>query len=88
VNVLAHTNTEAPLANVAVLGTWGGLTGTCTTATNGRCTIQLTKIPGSQASITFTVLGVSATGRIYAGGANHDLDETDSDGTTITVSRP
>jgi subtilisin family serine protease len=87
VTVTVHTNTETPLANAAVLGTWGGLTGTCTTGSNGRCTIQLTKIPGGQTSITFTVFGVSATGRIYAAGANHD-PEDDSAGTSITVSRP
>ncbi len=79
VTIAAHTNAEAPVAGAAVLGTWGGLTGTCITASNGRCTIQLTKIPGAQASIGFAVFGVSATGRIYAGGANHDPDG-DSDG--------
>ena len=87
VTIAAHTNAEAPVAGAAVLGTWGGLTGTCITASNGRCTIQLTKIPGAQTSIGFTVFGVSATGRIYAGGANHDPDP-DSDGTMITVNRP
>jgi subtilisin family serine protease len=88
VSVTAHTNTETALANAAVLGTWGGLTGTCTTGSNGRCTIQLTKIPGGQTSITFSVFGVSATGRIYAAGANHDPDGDSTDGNSITVNRP
>jgi subtilisin family serine protease len=87
VTVTAHSNTESTVANAAVLGSWGGLTGTCTTNSGGRCTIQLTKIPSGQSSITFTVIGVSATGRIYAGSANHDVDGS-STGTSITVNHP
>jgi hypothetical protein len=49
---------------------------------------QLTKIPGGQTSITFSVFGVSATGRIYAAGANHDPDGDSTDGNSITVNRP
>jgi hypothetical protein len=37
--------------------------------------------------VTFTIAGITATGRVYDGAANHDADG-DSTGTVIVVSRP
>jgi hypothetical protein len=71
-----------------VLGTWsGGASGaaSCTTTSNGTCSVTRTKVAG--ASATFSVTSVSLSGSSYAAAANHDPDGS-SNGTTITVQSP
>ena len=78
------------VARATVNGTWSaGATGTasCRTSSVGICTLSKASIPSSATSVTFTVTGITATGGVYDGSANHDADG-DSTGTVIVVNRP
>jgi len=59
----------------------------CTTGSRGNCTVTLSAIPRTTLSVTFSVTNVARSGWVYLPSANHD-PEADSDGTSITVSRP
>jgi hypothetical protein len=82
---------HAAVAGVVVSGSWSaGASGgsSCTTGAAGTCTVQKAKLSTTvAASVTFTVTGVTATGRTYAAASNHDPDG-DSTGTSILVLRP
>jgi hypothetical protein len=60
-------------------------TGTCTTGSNGSCTVTKSRLKSG--SVTFKVTGVTHATRTYDASANHDPG-ADSDGTTLVVSRP
>jgi hypothetical protein len=66
-----------------VSGTWGS----CTTAAAGQCSLSSGTLRKNVSSATFSVEGVSHTDYVYDAAANGDPDG-DSDGTTITVSKP
>jgi subtilisin family serine protease len=90
VTIGIHDGAHAAVAGAVVSGTWSaGATGTssCTTTTAGTCTVQKNKLARSSVtSVTFTVTSVTAAGRTYAAGSNHDPDG--GSGTTIVVPRP
>jgi hypothetical protein len=71
----------------AVAGTWGGANSSCVTGATGRCTVSLTGIAKKTASVVFRVTNVSKAGLTYDAGRNSDPDG-DSNGTSITVSKP
>ena len=90
VTIYVHDSNHKLVANAAVTGQWsnGGTgTGSCTTNSSGACTVSKTGLSTKTTSITFSMTGISATGLIYTSSANHDPD-TDSNGTTIVVSKP
>jgi hypothetical protein len=90
VTVTVHNDTHAAVANATVSGTWsGGLTGTgtCVTNASGVCTITSANISTRNASATFTVSSISASGYAYQASSNHDPDG-DSSGTTLTITKP
>jgi hypothetical protein len=93
VTLRVHNATHGNVPSVVVTVTWsGGGTGSaaCTTATNGTCTVQLTKLSRASATnVTFTVISAVRSGWAYVPGANHDIDGTgDSNGTVITIAHP
>ena len=82
-----HDQNHAPIVGAVVSGVWTGKTTvTCTTTTNGRCTVEKL-FARSRASSVFTVTSVNATGLVYLATDNHDPD-ADSNGAKITVTRP
>jgi dipeptidyl aminopeptidase/acylaminoacyl peptidase len=88
VTITVHDSSHSPVANATARGSWSnGGTVSCTTAASGACTVSksgLFKIP---ATVTFTVVNVTHVTLSYQSAANHDLDG-DSNGSSITVSRP
>ncbi len=92
VTVTVHDANENPVANASVSGAWRGsagysATGSCTTGSNGACSISTGRIASANASVTFTVGGVSHGTLTYDSAKNHDPDG-DSNGTTITIAKP
>jgi subtilisin family serine protease len=91
VTIRIHDAAHAGVSGVVVTGTWSaGASGTssCTTGTNGACTVQKTKLARSSvASVTFSVTAATRSGWTYTPAANHDPD-SDSTGTVIVVARP
>ena len=91
VTIRVHDAAHAAVGGVVVVGSWGaGATGTasCTTGSNGACTVQLAKLSRTTvASVTFSVTSATRSGWTYAPAANHDPDG-DSTGTAIVVPRP
>jgi subtilisin len=88
VRIRVHNGQHGNLAGVVVTGVFStGAVRSCTTGTNGLCTVSRTKLLKSLASVTFTVTSLAKAGRTYVPSANHDPDG-DSDGTTIVVRRP
>jgi len=90
VTIYVHDANHNLVANAVVTGKWSnGTTGTvsCTTNSSGVCTVSKTGLSAKTASVTFSVTGVSATGLTYTSTSNHDPD-TDSNGTTIVVTKP
>ena len=74
-----------------VAGTWSaGASGsaTCRTSVVGVCTVSKASISTTVGSVTFTITGVTLSGRVYDGAANHDPDGDSTAGTSIVVSRP
>jgi subtilisin family serine protease len=91
VTIGVHNSTHGNVGSVVVTGTWSnGASGSaaCTTATNGTCTVQLTKLSRTAVtSVTFTVISATRSGWTYIPAANHDPDG-DSTGTAIVIPRP
>lgn len=88
--ITVHDSNHSPVASATVTGAWsGGPTGSasCTTNSNGQCTVQRNLSKNRFASATFAVTNITTSGYTYDPNANHDPDG-DSDGTTITVNRP
>jgi len=88
ITIFTHDPSEALLPGIVVTGRWNSssLTVSCTTGTNGACTIAK-RWTSSRASVTFTVVSLAGSGKTYEAGDNHDPDG-DSTGTSITVTRP
>lgn len=90
VTIEVHDAGHAVVANATVSGTWsGGYSGSgeCTTGSNGRCSITSGTIRRAQSSTTFTVNNVTHSTLTYQPADNHDPDG-DSDGTSISISKP
>jgi hypothetical protein len=88
VTIRVRSATETAVPGATVRGTWStGATMTCTTGSLGNCTVTMSAIPRTILSVTFSVTNVTRSGWVYLASANHDPD-ADSNGTSITVSRP
>ena len=90
VTITVHDANHNPVANATVSGTWSnGASGTasCTTASNGRCSVGLSDISKGQGSVTFTVNNIARAASTYTSANNHDPD-SDSNGVSIVVARP
>jgi len=90
VTITVHDGSHKPLANATVSGTWtNGATGTdsCTTGSNGQCTISKGQIRTGTSSVTFKVSSVARTNYTYISSSNHDPDGS-STGTKIVVRKP
>ena len=80
--------TGQPVQGAAVAADWSrGRSSTCTTGSDGTCSMQSRKVRTSVADLDMTVTNVTAGETSYASGDNTDPDG-DSTGTTITVGRP
>ena len=91
VTITIHEPDENPLANATVNGSWSSGTsgsGSCVTNASGQCTISETNIRRNSSSVTFSVSSVTQASINYAASANHDPDEDNSDGTSITLLKP
>ncbi len=83
-----HDSSHSPVANATVSGSWSnGGTGSCTTSGSGQCAVSQSGLPRRTGSVTFTVASVTHATLTYKAADNHDPDG-DSNGTSITVSRP
>jgi hypothetical protein len=90
VTITVHDANHNPVANATVSGKWSnGASGTssCTTNSNGQCTVSKSGIPKGKSSVTFTVNNVTRPASTYNSAINHDPDG-DSNGTRIVVRRP
>jgi hypothetical protein len=86
VTILVHDAAHSPVSGITVAGTWsGGASGgsSCVTAAGG----QRRYLSGAKESPSATFSVSSLSGATYDPGLNHDPDG-DSNGTTLTVSRP
>jgi hypothetical protein len=89
VTVLVHDLNHKVVSSATVLGTWSnnpGVVRNCTTNRKGTCTLMSDTLT-TAATVTFTVTGISHASLSYNVALNHD-PEADSNGTTITISRP
>jgi len=80
---------DAVVANATVSGNWSnGSTGSgsCATNASGICTITSANISTRNASATFTVSNITASGYTHQSSSNHD-PEADSNGTIRTTKR-
>jgi Tol biopolymer transport system component/chitodextrinase len=85
VTIKAHNGSHATVATAVVSGYWtGGSTGSCTTDSDGKCTVSRSGIPKTTSSVSFTVTNVARVTFVYKPASNHDPDG-DSNGTTVTV---
>jgi hypothetical protein len=90
VTIAVHNNTHGALSGALVTGTLSGAaTGSrnCTTNAGGTCQISISNLRKRDASVTFTVTGITASGRTYAAGSNHDVDGG-TNGTSVVITRP
>ena len=90
VTITVHNGSHGLVTGATVSGTWSnGASGSssCTTASNGKCTVNKAGIPKRTASVSFTVGNVTHSSLSYASTANHDPDG-DSNGTSISVLKP
>ena len=86
--ILVHDESENPLSDVTVSGTWSsGASGgsSCVTDGSGVCTINKNKIKFSVNSVTFTLDDLTHPSIQYQPVDNHDPD---GDGTTIVIDKP
>jgi hypothetical protein len=85
--VAVHNQYHQALAGATVMGDWsGGGSGSCVTATNGRCAV-VKNIGGTVPSVSFAITSVTKSGYPYLPANNHDPDG-DSNGTVITILKP
>ena len=90
VTITVHDANHNPVANATVSGSWSnGITGTatCTTGSNGQCTVNKSNISNGSHSVTFTVNNVTRAASTYTSATNHDPDGS-SNGTRIVIARP
>jgi hypothetical protein len=89
VTITVHDANHNPVANATVSGTWSnGASGaaSCTTGSNGQCSVNRSGISNGTSSVTFTVNNVTRVTFTYVSANNHDPDGS-SNGTRIIVSR-
>ncbi|HEX3298763.1 MAG TPA: S8 family serine peptidase, partial [Actinomycetota bacterium] len=85
--ITVHDALHNAIAGVTVSGAWtGNLGASCVTTQNGKCSVSH-QFAQKKTSVQFAVANLQASGDTYGASANHDPD-TDSNGTTITVTRP
>lgn len=90
VTITVHDANHNPVANATVTGTWSnGVSGTasCTTNTNGQCTVSKSNISNGNQTVRFTINNATRSGFTYTSSSNHDPDGS-SNGTRIDVARP
>jgi hypothetical protein len=90
VTITLHDANHNPVANATVSGNWSNGasgTGSCTTNSNGQCSVSKNDIARAKSSVTFTVNNVSRSGFTYNSNNNHDPDGS-SNGTRIVVRKP
>ncbi|MCI0397213.1 MAG: Ig-like domain-containing protein [Chloroflexi bacterium] len=90
VTITVHDQNDNPVAGATVTGNWSnGASGssTCTTNSNGQCSVTKTNIQQNKPSVRFTVTNVTKSSYTYNPAGNHDPDG-DSNGTFIVVNRP
>jgi thermitase len=90
VTVAVHGSNHGATSGAVVTGTWSGAangTGSCTTGAGGTCQLSVNSLRKRDASATFTVTGITASGATYASGQNHDVDGS-STGTTVVIAKP
>lgn len=91
VSITVHDTAHAAVADAVVSGTWtlssGSVTDSCITGPAGTCAVSTGGMHKREASVTFTVTGISSSAGAYGPGDNHDPDG-DSDGTSIRVAKP
>ncbi|MGH2605950.1 MAG: Ig-like domain-containing protein, partial [Anaerolineales bacterium] len=90
VTVVVHDGNHNPVVSATVTGQWNGAvpaTSSCTTDAQGMCQVRLEGIRKRYPSVVFAVTGVTHPSSVYQSPQNHDPDG-DSDGTTITVTKP
>ena len=90
VTVTVHDANHNPVANAMVSGNWSnGASGTasCTTGSNGQCSVSISGISKAKNSVTFTVNNITRASSTYAAANNHDPDGS-SNGTRIVVLKP
>jgi hypothetical protein len=89
VTITVHDANHNPVANATVSGTWSnGASGTasCTTGSNGQCSVNISGISNGTSSVTFTVNNVTRATFTYVSTNNHDPDGS-SNGTRIIVTK-
>jgi hypothetical protein len=90
VTITVHDANHNPVANATVTGNWSnGISGTatCTTGSNGQCSVSKSGISNGTSSVTFTVNNVTRSSFTYASASNHDPDGS-SNGTRIVIRKP
>jgi subtilisin family serine protease len=90
VTITVHDGSHNLLSNATVTGNWSGGfsgSGSCTTGSNGQCSVASGNIAKKKTNMTFTVGNVSKATLTYQPSANHDPDG-DSNGTSIVINKP
>ncbi|MEX1157387.1 MAG: hypothetical protein WEC79_00475, partial [Thermomicrobiales bacterium] len=88
VTARVHDSNEGAVSNATVTGSWStGGSSECVTSGDGICNVTSPNLRKRIGSTTFTVTDVTHATLTYSPSANHDPDG-DSDGTSITVSKP
>ena len=90
VTITVHDADHNAVADTLVTGTWSdgdSVSASCITDASGQCSVSSGNIHKRIGSMTFTVEDLSQGSLTYDATANHDPDG-DSDGTSITVSKP
>jgi hypothetical protein len=89
VTIKVHDANHNPVANAVVTGTWSNGargTATCTTGSNGQCSVNKSGLPNGTGSVIFTVNNVTRAMFSYVSTSNHD-PVGDSNRTRIIVTR-
>jgi subtilisin family serine protease len=89
VMVTVHDSSEMSISGVTISGTWSnGATGggTCTTGSDGTCSISRNNLKNNVNSVDFAVTNLSGAFQ-YQSSGNHDPDG-DSNGTMINLMKP
>ncbi len=87
VTIEVHDESHSPVGGATVSGSWStGGSASCDTGTDGRCSVSVS-LRKNVTQTTFTVADVVVSGAVYDATQNHDPD-SDSDGTSITVTGP
>jgi serine protease AprX len=87
VTITVHDGQHAKVAGATVSGVWtGGISATCVTNQKGKCSLTR-QFARKKTSVQFAVSNLWSSGDTYNASTNHDPD-ADSNGTTITITRP